>query len=95
MDDAEARARFEDAFARWQRGWSEAASLSEIDAAPARAEILALGPRAVPLLLDELARKPSLGPLTLLVELTGEDPAYGEETVKGAARKWLAWGGRP
>ena len=91
---ADLKSRFDDAFARFEQGTAWASSLTEIDAHPARAEILALGPAVVPFLLDELAREPSLGLLTLLSELTGVDAAYGETTIKGAARKWLVWGGR-
>jgi hypothetical protein len=53
--------------------------------------IIGLGPIAIPLILRELRREPELW-FWALNALTGEDVAAGEETVEGAARRWIEWG---
>jgi hypothetical protein len=60
---------------------------------PAFGEIIAMGDRAVPFLLDrlEVAEARPLW-LRLLGVLTGFRPDAGEETVSAASEAWLDWG---
>jgi hypothetical protein len=57
---------------------------------PAYTEILAIGPDAVPLLIERLARdehRPLW--LTLLGSLTGLPPGAGEDTIPASAAAWM------
>jgi hypothetical protein len=59
-------------------------------------EIVALGEPAVPLILRELERKPSVSWFGLLATMTGENPVPPELAGRVAemAGSWLAWGRR-
>ena len=54
-------------------------------------QIIGLGPRVVPLVLEDLAGKGGHWFWALLV-LTGNDEARGEQTMEGARQAWLRWG---
>ncbi|SRR6266545_3508993 len=60
---------------------------------PAYLGILALGERAIPLLLNRL-ESPGARPiwLTLLGSLTTFQPGAGTETIEEAAAHWVSWG---
>jgi hypothetical protein len=88
--DSDAPQRFADCARRWRRA-TEYASLTEMEAHPARAEIKSLGPEAVALILAELEARPDVRWLGLLTELTGVDPAAGAQSVAQAATAWRRW----
>jgi hypothetical protein len=59
---------------------------------PAYLGILALGDRAIPLLVERLETgegRPVW--LTLLGSLTGFQPGAGRQTIREAAEDWIAW----
>jgi hypothetical protein len=62
---------------------------------PAYVEILSLGERTIPLLLQRLDQ-PGARPLwlSLLGSLTGFQPGAGKETIPEAASAWVSWGKR-
>ncbi|HEY5198306.1 MAG TPA: hypothetical protein VIJ51_14900 [Solirubrobacteraceae bacterium] len=53
---------------------------------------IALGPRAVPLILERLVEQGPDHWYWALEMLTGSNPAEGAETMADAAERWLAWG---
>lgn len=57
---------------------------------PAYQRIIGMGPTVVPFILRRLRREPAQW-FWALTAITGEDPAFGEDTVEGAAAAWLAW----
>jgi hypothetical protein len=60
---------------------------------PAYVEILALGDRAIPLLLRRLERRDARPVwLALLGSLTSFQPGAGRETIEDAAADWIRWG---
>ena len=58
---------------------------------PAYQRIIGLGPRAIPLILRELERKPGFW-FWALQAITGEDPVPPDATVDEAVQVWLQWG---
>jgi hypothetical protein len=54
-------------------------------------QIIGLGPAVIPFILEDLARKPDWW-FWALAAITGEDVAEGEQTLDGAAERWLEWG---
>ena len=58
---------------------------------PAYQRIIGMGWAAVPLLLGELQHRPDHW-LWALQAITGEEPARGTDTLRGAAQAWLNWG---
>jgi hypothetical protein len=89
------RNRVEALFLRLANEWREAtlftSAVDRMVMHPAYQRIIGLGPLAIPLILRELRREPELW-FWALNALTGEDAAAGEETVEGAARRWIEWG---
>lgn len=87
----------EEEFYTLAEDWREAtllqSSLSEITAHPAYRTIIDLGEEVVPLLLRELAVRPSLW-FTALREITGVNPVRPEDRgrIDKMARAWLRWG---
>ncbi len=59
-------------------------------------DITGLGEPAVPLILRELERRPSVSWFGILNEITGEDPVPAESAghVAAMADSWLEWGRR-
>ena len=53
--------------------------------------IIGMGPRAVPLILQDLSEQPDHW-YWALNAITGEDPAEGVESFDEAAQRWLDWG---
>jgi len=53
--------------------------------------IIGMGNTAVPWILARLQRAPGQW-FWALTAITGEDPAYGQETVQGASMAWIQWG---
>lgn len=77
----------------WKAQAEFLSSPTAIAAIPAYQAIIAMGPRAVPLILDELRREPDHW-FVALKRITGEDPV--PEDARGdldlMAQAWLRWG---
>ena len=63
---------------------------------PARAEIVRMGPEAVPLILERIRKKRRLHWHQTLREITGEDPVPREDwgKIQNLNQAWLAWAER-
>lgn len=85
------RETFEDLANEWERETALLSSVSAITSHPTYLAIIALGPDAVPLILDRLAREPNHW-FKALIALTQIDAAAGTDSVSAAAEAWLAWG---
>ncbi len=85
--------RFSDLAAEWKSQAEFLASPTKIAELPAYRAIIAMGPAAVPLILNELRREPDHW-FIALKRITGEDPvpenARGDIDRMGEA--WLNWG---
>ncbi len=75
---------------RWKEETLVESSLTQIVTHGAYQRIIGLGPAVLPLIFDELEREPAQW-FWALSAITGEDPAVGEDTVRGASVKWLEW----
>jgi hypothetical protein len=84
-----------DEFHKLAEEWKEASafesSTTRIVMHRAYQRIIGLGSDVVPWILDDLATEPWPW-FWALSAITGDDPAEGEDTVEGAAARWLAWG---
>ena len=58
---------------------------------PAYTAIIAMGPRVVPLILEQISAGKRLWTHALL-EITGENPAAGTATPQQSRDAWLRWG---
>ena len=76
---------------RWRHNTAFLSSVTEIVGDPVYRAIIALGMPVVPLILRDLLVKTDHWFVALRV-ITGEDPAFGEETMLGAALAWIEWG---
>jgi len=79
--------------ARWRRDTAATSSLSEIVEHPAYQAIIAMGVLALPWVLDDMEREPTLwGPA--LQAITGADPVLPEHAgnVRETAADWVRWG---
>ena len=76
-----------------ERAMLGAGTTRRITRQPAYYEILNLGDRAIPLLLDRV-RRPGARPvwLRILGDLTAYQPGAGQKTVPEAAAEWIRWG---
>ena len=92
---ADATEDVEGAFRRLAALWREETGPLSIEARkvvhPAYQGIIALGPAAIPLLLNELQHNPDHW-FTALETLTGEDPARQSLSFDEAVAAWLRWG---
>jgi hypothetical protein len=75
----------------WKHETLVESSLTALVMHRAYQNIIGLGPRAIPFILRELEQEPNHW-FWALAAITREDPAEGEETLDGAAEKWLEWG---
>jgi hypothetical protein len=82
---------FEQLAHEWRRDTLGESSFMRIVVHRSYQRIIGLGPEVVPLILLELEREPRLW-FWALTAITGENPAEGEDTVRGAADRWLEWG---
>ncbi len=87
----------EDLFHQWVSEWcggiGPTSDPAKIVAHPAFRQIVAAGEDAVPLLLRELRKAPSLL-VFALHEITGEDPvpARARGKIREMSKAWVAWG---
>jgi hypothetical protein len=82
---------FRELASEWKEDTLAESSLTKIVTHPAYQSIIGLGAPAVSLILRELEREPRQW-FWALAAITREDPAEGQDTVDGAAQKWLEWG---
>lgn len=85
--------RFTELVSLWKKDCTDL-SLSEIEIHPSYLELKRVGGGILPWVLQDLAKDSFIGWLPLLEDLTGENPARGQETITGATRRWIAWGKR-
>ncbi len=90
---AELERKFNSLVAEWKPDTEVTSSVTEMVLHPAYQQIIALGPRAIPLLLRELDRELDHWFWALRV-LTGDNPVSASiRGNMGAMREaWLAWG---
>jgi hypothetical protein len=91
--DAEIERRFYSLVAEWKAAVEALPSVQSMVLHPAYQRIIALGPRAVPLLLRELEREPDHWFWALGI-LSEEDPvpADARGDLRAMREAWLAWG---
>jgi hypothetical protein len=78
---------------QWRRDTILYSSPVEIALHPSYQQIIGFGPRAIPLILRDLAQRGGHW-FWALRAITGEDPASEQTSMPGAARAWLEWGRR-
>jgi hypothetical protein len=85
--------RFKELARQWRKATGHLSLASRMAAHPAYEEIVDMGWAAVPLLLDELRRKPDHW-FIALERITGENPVAkaDEGDVKKMAKAWVKWG---
>jgi hypothetical protein len=85
--------RFHELVPEWKTSTAVSSSLSEMFEQTSYREIIALGERAVPLLLAELEREPDWW-FAALKTITGADPVAPDSRGKllEMTRSWLDWG---
>ncbi len=77
---------------QWLRETEHVSSIKKASMHPAYQRIIGMGPAVIPCLLRELERNPDHW-FWALSAITEEDPARGEDSLDGARRAWLQWGG--
>jgi len=82
---------------QWRDDTEHMSNVNKANAHPAYQQIIGMGrvltSQIVPLLLKELEERPDHW-FRALVEITGTDPAEGQDTFEGAISSWLDWGKR-
>ena len=88
--------KFRDLANQWAELTAYRSNMSALRRHPLFDEIVALGEPAIPLILRELERKPSVPWFGLLATMTGENAVPPELAGRVAemAGSWLAWGRR-
>lgn len=93
MTTEDVKARLEHLEEQWQEDTRYSSSMTDRVNHPALRQIIALGMPVVPILLQRLAKEErSFLCSVALPEITGENPAEGEQSAAVAGRKWLEWG---
>jgi hypothetical protein len=88
---ADLEAEFEALARRWERETAVESFPHRKAMHPAYQEIIAFGPRAIPLLLRRLERRPGHW-FWALRALTRDDPAADSDDPRSARAAWLEWG---
>lgn len=80
---------------KWRSETYYVSSSSELQRHPSFRAIVKMGQIVIPLILNDLKRKPSLLSLAL-GEITGESlvPAEARGNLKAMADSWISWGSR-
>ena len=93
VDDVALQRRFDTLVSEWKLAVAAMSSVMRMVMHPAYQRIIGLGPRAVPLLLQELERDPHHWFWALNV-ITGEDPVPAECSgdMRAVREAWLEWG---
>jgi hypothetical protein len=91
--DKEFAARFAELVATWKEGTRHRSRIKDFIEHPAFLEIVAIGEKAVPLILARLEKDPSFLYLAM-TEITGATvvPEKGKNWIEQEAIAWLAWG---
>lgn len=95
VDRDELAFRFRSLAERWREDTQYASSMSVVFLHPAYQEIIGLGPTALPLILDDLA-KTRADWFWALRAISGENPVPPEERgqIASMTERWLDWGHR-
>jgi len=77
----------------WEADTATLSSTTAIAMHPAYQQIIGIGPEAIPLILQELGRKPGHW-FWALKSITGEDPVLPEHRgqIEKMTESWLQWG---
>jgi hypothetical protein len=88
--------QFRDLATRWEELTRYRSNPGAMRNHPIYQDLLGLGESAVPLILGELERRPSVSWIIPLADITGEDPVPAERAghVEAMADAWLEWGRR-
>jgi hypothetical protein len=89
--DPDLEAEFHSLVKQWKADTETSSLVQQQVQHPAYQRIIHMGPRAVPLILDEMRRCPDHW-FWALHAITGEQPASAGSTFSEAADAWLAWG---
>ena len=86
------RRRFARLVAEWKVGRGHSSKLKDLAMHPAYQEIIGMGARAVPLLIEEMRERPDQWDWALCA-ITGADPVSPESwgKLKEIAAAWVAW----
>jgi hypothetical protein len=86
--------RFRDLAARWQELTLYRSNMGTLRGNPIFQELIGMGEPALPLILAELAKRPSVSWFGLLEEIAGQNPVPAELAghVAATADAWLKWG---
>jgi hypothetical protein len=91
--DIQLMERFNDLAEKWEKDTRFFSSINDIIIHPAHLQIIAMGPQAVPLILNRMKQKPGLW-FWALHFITGQHPVT--EDIKGNTKAmteaWLDWG---
>lgn len=87
------RQRFRELMDVWQKETLHMSSSSQMAMHPAYQQIIGMGPDAIPLLLEELQKKPGHWSWALRA-ITGENPVKDEHrgAIALIAQDWIEWG---
>ena len=93
VTDVQLKQRFNTLVKRWKRETVNVSSIQQMVLHPCYQEIIAMGPRAVRLILDDLKQEPDFW-FWALRALTREDPVTEEirGNVMAMREAWLDWG---
>ena len=97
IQDREQGSDFQQRFARlvaeWKVGRGHSSKLKDLAMHPAYQQIIGMGERAVPLLIEEMKERPDQWDWALRA-ITGNDPVPRESwgKLKDIAAAWVAWG---
>jgi hypothetical protein len=87
------RQRFSNLVAVWKSDRGHSSKLTDLVIHPAYQQIIGMGDRAIPLLLEEMRERPDHWDWALRA-ITGSDPVPRESwgKLREIANAWLAWG---
>jgi hypothetical protein len=93
LTDAELRRQFDANLRRWKDETAAISSTTQRSLHPAYQRIIGMGPRAVPLMLEELKVSPTWL-FWALKAITNVDPVppQSQGKLKEMAQAWIAWG---
>lgn len=89
--ETELAAEFEQLAHQWRRETSHLSNSTKMALHPAYQRIIGMGQAALPLILEELKRKPDHW-FWALNAISGADPAQTDADFDGAVAAWLQWG---
>ena len=94
--DTQLERRFNNLARRWKKETIHLSLIQQMVLHPAYQEVIGLGSKAIPLILNELRKEPDFW-FWALRALTGEDPTT--EKMRGdleaMTNAWLSWGHKP